>query len=81
MIYRQRAYKLRIHRREGGERESIRPRVEDKDGRWRYLDEDNPTLIELDERDLVDIDALLASGAIVPYAAPKAVKRGKEASP
>lgn len=65
MKYRQIAEKLRIQRGVGRpDKVSTRPR--DKTS-GRYLDADNPTLIELDQWDQVDMPSLLADGAIEPY--------------
>ncbi len=80
-IYRQIAHRLRIHRAEGGERVSERPREGSREKGWgKFLDSDDaPTLVELDEGDQVDVTALLRSGAIQPYIAPRKT-RAKEVS-
>ncbi len=74
--YRQITHKLRIHRAPGlPETESVRP------GRWANQDsEENPTLITLGDSDRVDIPALLAMGAIVPWEPPKPKRPAKEVS-
>lgn len=81
-VYRQLAHRLRIQRGPGNpDKVSERPRKGSRERGWGdYLDsEQNPTLIEFDDLDRVDIDALLRTGAIVPYEKPKpkAVKHGE----
>lgn len=69
--YRQVAHKLRIQKDPGcgPHKESVRPR---KGKRGPYLDsDDEPTLITFDEDDAVDVERLLAIGAIKPYSPPK----------
>ena len=65
MKYRQITHRLRIQRGAGRpDLVSERPR---KQPRGRFLDEDNPTLVEFDEHCQVDAEELLKMGAIVPY--------------
>jgi hypothetical protein len=77
MIYRQLAHKLRINRGPGRpDKYSERPRVGQR-GNWReFTDEDEPTLIEFDEFDQVDLAGLLRIGAIVPHTPPSTPERG-----
>lgn len=66
--YRQIGERIRINHGPGkGETLSERPRHES----GRYLDEDKPTTISFKQGDLVDVDFLLAIGAIEPLPAPK----------
>lgn len=87
--YRQIAHKLRIARGPGNpDRLSARPRQGNRERGWgAYLDSDDaPTLVTFEPGDLVDVDALLRSGAIAPYtppavvpATPKGGRRGQTA--
>lgn len=74
--YRQVAWKLRIQKDVGAgpHKESVRPR---KGKRGPYLDDDEPTLIEIEEDDAIDVESLLAQGGIVKYTPPKP-KRNKK---
>jgi len=68
--YRQMAHRLRIQRGPGRpDRVSERPRKGNRSFGWgEYADSDEqPTLITFDEHDRVDVPALLAIGAIVPW--------------
>lgn len=59
--YRQIAHKLRIQAGPGKpDRLSERPRARS----GRYLDEDNPTMVELYEGDLVDVPSLIQQGGL-----------------
>jgi hypothetical protein len=65
--YRQIGERLRISRAPGkGETLSERQRARG----GRYLDEDEPTMITLEEGDQVDVDFLIKVGAIEPKAEP-----------
>lgn len=73
-IYRQYAHKIRVQGRTP--ETSERPRNKQTKA---FLDSDDaPTLIELGPKDPVDIDGLLATGAIVPYEAPKRAAKAND---
>lgn len=68
--YIQIAHRLRIQRGPGRpDKLSERPRAGSRERGWGAFTDspDKPTLITFDEYDQVDVDALLRSGAIVPY--------------
>lgn len=74
--YRQVAWKLRIHKDDGPDKVSERPR-QGKRGPFKDLDE--PTLVEIEADDNINVEALLRQGAIEPYTPPKpkrATKKG-----
>jgi len=80
--YRQIAHKLRIHRPGQPDRVSVRPRAGNAEQGWgAYLDSEAfPTLIEIEAEDVVDVEALLRSGAIAPWEPPPAEETTDEQS-
>ena len=72
VTYRQLSHKLRWHRAGGPHQESERP-WNNADQRIYQDSDDAPTLVTFQEGDDVNIDALLAQGAIQPYTKPKKV--------
>ena len=80
-VYRQIAHRLRIQRGPGRpDKVSERPR---KDKRGPFLDGNDPTLIEIEEGDRVDVGFLLRTGALEPWNPPEPaeeeVELGQEA--
>lgn len=81
--FEQLAHRLRVQRGPGNAdlvSERPRERIAGSDN-YRYTDLDAPTMVSFDQHCLVDVDALIASGAIrVPAAEPaepKAAKTGE----
>ena len=72
--YRQVAWKLRIAKDSGPDKVSERPR---KGKRGPYQDNDEPTLVEIAADDNINVEAMLAQGAIEPYTPPKPTKPTK----
>ncbi len=68
-VYRQLTWKMRWHTVDGTDRYSERPRAPNR-GRWLDLPPDPPTLVELSERDRVDVADLIRCGVIAPYSPP-----------
>jgi hypothetical protein len=68
------AWKLRVQRGPGrGDKNVERPRMPK---RGPYLDsDDKPTLLTIDEHDQVNVPALLASGAIIPWSSKTVVSK------
>lgn len=81
VTYRQIVHRLRLNRGKGrADKVSERPREGSRENGWgRYLDsDDNPTLIEFDEYDQIDVGHALRIGAIVPWEPPKPVEVATE---
>ncbi len=68
-IYRQLAWRMRWHTTDGADRYSERPRAPNR-GLFLDLPPTPPTLVELTERDRVDIADLIRCGVIAPYNPP-----------
>ncbi len=72
-IYRQLAWRMRWHTTDGADRYSERPRAPNR-GLFLDLPPTPPTLVELTERDRVDIADLIRCGVIAPYEPPPEAK-------
>ncbi len=76
-LFRQVAWKLRWRDKDGVRRFSARPRLPDSaQGAFQDVAPNPPTLIEIPETDLMDVNDLMKMGALIPWTPPETPKGG-----